>query len=373
MHFLRTAFVLSFITLLSFSCNKNNNTSSSSSDLPSNLQLYIVVADDDSGAVTITATATNVVSYQFYMGDDGTNEPYENTTGIYAHTYETIGTYTVEVRAYNSTGRYVKKTKQIVVQAAAPVSIGEGYSTPISYEGMSLVWNDEFEGAALSSNKWSHDIGTGCPDLCGWGNQELEYYRPENSYVAGGTFIIEAKAENFSGSNYTSTKVVTRDKFSFKYGRVDIRAVLPQGQGIWPAFWMLGANHSSIGWPQCGEVDIMEMIGGSGRETTVYGNVFWDNNGVTDQRGEYTLSSGIFSDEYHVFSIIWDENQIRWFVDDQQFHSFPITEETRNEFHNEFYLIMNVAVGGIWPGSPDATTEFPQRMSVDYIRVFQQN
>lgn len=243
-----------------------------------------------------------------------------------------------------------------------------GYETPLTYEGMSLVWQDEFDGETLNASDWTHEIGGH-----GWGNNELQYYTNKNTSIVDGNLIIEAREESFGGKKYTSSRLVTKDKQTFQYGRIDIRAVLPQGQGIWPALWMLGNNIGSVGWPSCGEIDIMEMIGGSGREKTTHGTIHWSNqnNQHQYQGGHTTLTSGIFSDEFHVFSIVWDENEIRWLMDDDQFHSESITESTRSEFHNDFFFIFNIAVGGNWPGNPNSGTFFPQRMIVDYVRVFQ--
>jgi beta-glucanase (GH16 family) len=169
--------------------------------------------------------------------------------------------------------------------------------------------------------------------------------------------------------------MITKGKFDFKYGRVDVRAVLPKGQGLWPAIWMLGSNISSVGWPACGEIDIMEMIGGTTeREKTVFGTLHWDFNGnhaCTCDKPGYTLSAGSLHDRFHVFSITWDQNFITWYVDDVQFNKIDVTPVTLNEFHSNFFFILNVAVGGNWPGNPDGNTQFPQRMFIDYIRVFQ--
>ena len=340
-------------------------------DDPAELNLDILVYDDGSGIVVVNASALNVTEFRFFMGDD--SAPYNSVEGYYEYTYASSGSYLVEVRAYGSSGRYIKEDQRIVVPGENVVSVGEGYSTPFSYEDMDLVWNDEFSGSTLNSSYWSHDIGTGCPDLCGWGNNELEYYRPGNTIVGEGVVTIEARKEDFQGSSYTSGKIVTRNKFAAQYGRIDIRARLPIGQGIWPALWMLGTNQPTVGWPKCGEIDIMEMIGGSGRENRVSGNAFWDDNGVNDQPAAYILSEGIFADEYHVFSLIWDEQEICWLVDDQKFHNLDITTSDKSEFHNPFYIIFNVAVGGNWPGEPDASTVFPTEMKVDYIRVFEWN
>lgn len=246
-----------------------------------------------------------------------------------------------------------------------------GATSPTSYAGYSAVWGDEFDGTALNEADWTYEIGTGGN---GWGNNELQYYRRENTKVADGNLVIEAKRESFAGSQYTSSRLVTLDKQSFQFGRIDIRAVLPQGQGIWPALWMLGSNFKTAGWPDCGEIDIMEMVGGGGKENTVHGTVHWDNNGsYANYGGSTTKTSGTFSDQYHVFSILWDEDYIRWLVDNVEYHVIDIRPSALSEFRQPFFFIFNVAVGGNWPGSPDATTSFPQQMIVDYVRVFKKD
>ncbi len=337
---------------------------------PTDLIIDILVYDDGSGTVVVNAAAMNTVEYQFDM-NDGALSPYVSADGYYEYTYKTSGSYLVEIRAYGASGRYLRKEKRILVPAEDPVDVGLGYSTPISYPGMKMMWNDEFSGTTINEDNWSYDIGTGCPNLCGWGNNELEYYRSENCWVQGGVLTLEARKETFQTSEYTSGKIVTRNKQAFKYGRIDIRATMPKGQGIWPALWLLGTNQESVGWPKCGEIDIMEMVGGSGRENSVSANAFWDNNGTNDFPKLYTLSSGTFADEYHVFSLIWDEQKLTYLVDDNEYHSINITPTVMSAFHKSFYLLFNVAVGGNWPGSPDNTTIFPTRMRIDYVRIFE--
>lgn len=249
-----------------------------------------------------------------------------------------------------------------------------GYTTPTSYPNMTSIWADEFNGNNLDTTKWNYQIGDGCPNLCGWGNNELQYYKQENTSLQNGCLIIEAKEEIEGNSNYTSSRINTQNKFSFNYGRVDIRAALPVGQGIWPALWMLGDNIVTEGWPQCGEIDIMEMIGGSGQENTVHGTTHWWDNGFSaNYGGSNTLSNGIFNDEFHVFSIVWDSQFITWYLDDVQFHTIDITPPLLDELQGDFHFLFNIAVGGNWPGNPDGTTFFSQYLIVDYIRVFQDN
>ncbi len=245
----------------------------------------------------------------------------------------------------------------------------EGYTTPDNYAGYTLVWQDEFNGTAIDPTNWVHEQGAG-----GWGNNELQYYtdRPENSFVENGKLVITAKKEFFNSAPYTSARMKTQGLREFQYGRIDIRAKLPTGKGIWPALWMLGDDIATVSWPRCGEIDIMEIIGSE--PATLHGTAHWDNNGSYANYGKSTtLANGTFADEYHVFTITWDEQYIKWLLDDVQFNVIDITPNGLSEFHHEFFLLFNIAVGGNWPGSPDNNTVFPQQMKVDYVRVFQEN
>ncbi|MCU0346837.1 MAG: family 16 glycosylhydrolase [Saprospiraceae bacterium] len=243
-----------------------------------------------------------------------------------------------------------------------------GYTTPDNYDGYNLVWQDEFNGTAIDASNWVHELGNS-----GWGNNELQNYTPrsENSFVSNGKLVIEAKQESLGGAPYTSARMKTQGLREFQYGRIDIRAKLPTGKGIWPALWMLGDDIATVGWPKCGEIDIMEIIGSE--PATLHGTVHWDNGGSYANYGQSTtLTTGIFADEYHVFTIIWDDQFIRWLLDDVEYNVIDITPVGLSEFHNEFFFLFNIAVGGNWPGSPDGTTVFPQQMKVDYVRVFQE-
>ena len=248
-----------------------------------------------------------------------------------------------------------------------------GYQSAASYDGYSQVWSDEFDGSEVDENNWGYDIGGS-----GWGNNELEFYTNRNAYLTDGNLVIRANKENYGGREYTSSRLKTQSKQTVNYGRIDIRAVMPQGQGIWPALWMLGSNFPTVGWPHSGEIDIMEMIGGSGRENTVHGTAHWynqSNNQNASYGGNYELPSGeTLSTNFHVFSIDWDSTSITWYLDNVQYHTMAINDSSSlAAFRKDFFFIFNVAVGGNWPQYPDASTVFPQRMVVDYVRVFQKD
>ncbi|MCC7506214.1 MAG: family 16 glycosylhydrolase [Saprospiraceae bacterium] len=249
-----------------------------------------------------------------------------------------------------------------------------GYTTPETYPGYNLVWADEFNGAALDLSNWTFEMGDGCPGNCGWGNQELQYYREDNTSVKDGYLVISAKRQNYGNREYTSSRLITKGKRQYKFGRVDIRAALPEGQGLWPALWMLGSNIDAVGWPACGEIDIMELSGNL--PNRVVGTVHYGANVSQHQyisESKYLSGNANFQDEFHVFSIIWEVDKIQFLVDDEVYHT--ITPASLNgaayPFNKNFFFIFNVAVGGTFPGNPDGSTPFPQHMIVDYIRVFQ--
>ncbi len=230
----------------------------------------------------------------------------------------------------------------------------------------SLVWSDEFNGSSLNTANWSAEIGTGSG---GWGNNELQYYtnRSQNLQVTGGNLVITALKENYGGMGYTSARIKTQNLKTFTYGKIEARIKLPTGQGLWPAFWMLGSNITSVGWPKCGELDIMERVNNN---AFVNGTVHWDANG----HAEFGRVSGNLDfSGYHVYSVEWDSSYIRWFVDGVQFNEFYIANNTGNteEFQRSFFILLNLAVGGNWPGSPNSSTPFPSQMLVDYVRVYQ--
>ena len=340
-------------------------------------------------SVRLSATTTEEVTVQYETADQSARagEDYEETSGkLSIAAGSTVGTVTVAVYGDTiSEGdeqfmlRLFGPENAIILTDEAAGTIRnddtfvpggtDGYTTPLSYSGYNLVWNDEFDASSIDQSDWGYDLGNH-----GWGNNEWQNYTNSsaNSYISDGKLIIEAKKESSGGSDYSSARMLTQDKKEFQYGRVDIRAKLPKGQGIWPALWMLGGNFAEVSWPHCGEIDIMEIIGNEPNK--LHGTIHWEGqNGYNSFGGNTTLDSGDFSDEYHVFSIIWDEQKIRWFLDDQVYHEVDITPAHMTEFHQPYFFIFNVAVGGNWPGYPDATTVFPQRMFVDYIRVFQEN
>ena len=272
----------------------------------------------------------------------------------------------------NGTIRFGEATG-VIIDTDRAVYDDEGYNTNDSQAGYELVWSDEFSGASLDESSWTYELGNGCDiGLCGWGNNELQIYTDseENARLEDGKLIITARED----SPYSSTRIITKDKREFRYGRIDIRAKLPKGQGIWPAIWMLGSNIDEVSWPACGEIDIMELVGHEASRS--HGTAHWGRAGEGSQfQGNSFTISEDFADRYHVFTLLWQNNSLQWYVDETLFHTIT-TSDTQGfnyPFNEEFFFIMNIAVGGNWPGEPDETTVFPQTMEVDYIRVFQEN
>lgn len=239
----------------------------------------------------------------------------------------------------------------------------------LTSHGKQLVWQDEFDGDHLDESKWSYQIGTGD---WGWGNNEQQYYRKENVCVSDGTLKINAKKEFYQNSSYTSARIITKDKYEFHYGYVEARLKLPSISGIWPAFWMLGANIDEVNWPTCGEIDIMEAIN---TENKVYSTIHWQSN---DGQAFYpgTNESYYIVDnrqEYHTYGMLWTSEKMEFYVDDHLTVSANImTENNTNPiFTRDFYFIFNVAVGGNWPGFNIDANFSIQTMEVDYLRVYQ--
>ena len=236
-----------------------------------------------------------------------------------------------------------------------------------------LVWSDEFNGPANTlpdAAKWTYDLGAG-----GWGNQELEIYtrQPENTSLDGeGHLIIRAiKTDN---GRYTSARLKTQGKIGVKFGRIAVRMKIPRGQGMWPAFWMLGDNIKSAGWPACGEIDVMENIGKE--PSTVHGTIH--GPGYSGSKGisyKYSLPDGrSLADDFHVYSAEWSSKSITFFLDGKPYGTVTPVDLPPGAhwvYDQPFFLLLNLAVGGAWPGNPDATTRFPQTLTVDWVRVWQ--
>ena len=342
MNIQRTLFVL-LITVF-ISCSKAQSPTPDDS-APTGLTIKATVSDDNSGNVSFEAKAVNAVDYEFDFG----NGVYKSTaTGMITYKYPQAGNYTVKVLAKSAGGKLASEVINIVVKV-----------------GLSLIWSDEFNSAgAPDPAKWGYDLGTGSG---GWGNQEAQYYtnRAENVVVSNGTLKITAKAESYSGSNYTSARILTKGKFSFQYGRVDVRAKLPAGGGTWPAIWALGDDISTVGWPACGEIDIMEHVGNSLNK--VHFTLHYPGHSGGNATGTSKMIPNVTT-EFKVYSIIWTAESIVFLVDDVPQYTFP--NNSTIPYNKKFFLILNVAMGGTFGGAIDPAFK-TGTMEIDYVRVYQ--
>jgi beta-glucanase (GH16 family) len=242
--------------------------------------------------------------------------------------------------------------------------------------GWSLTWSDEFNADTINSNFWNYQV-----EEAGRFNDEWQRYTNsvENAYVQDGALVIKAihESESHGMDQYTSARLNTANKFTWKYGKIAARIKLPYSEGIWPAFWLLGANINENGgdtpWPQCGEIDILELYGSKDNGVIEANAHYADINNTHSMMGAvaYNLETGKFADDFHVFELEWNENELSWAVDGQKFAAMDITSTEFSEFHKEFFILFNIAVGGSFAGRPNDESIFPQYMYVDWIRVYQ--
>jgi hypothetical protein len=345
--------LLSIILFISCSSDSGSTDAEATTGTkPSNLVVSAAVvgqstqnpSGDGSGAVNFNISATNATSYKISFGD-GTVQ--NTTSGIVCFTYKTAGSfnYVVNVTAYN--GSNFVSTAVIIVL----------------YVATSPIWSDEFStDGAPNNSKWGYDLGAG-----GWGNNESQYYtnRADNVIVSNGSLKIIAKKEAYLGSNYTSARLLTKGKFSFKYGKVEIRAKLPAGGGTWPALWMLGDNISNVGWPACGEIDIMEYAGNRVDKVTAALH-YPGRSGGNPVVGNTTITNA--ETEFHIYSVDWREGHIKMYADNQLFLSF--SNSSNVPFNQNFFLIFNCAMGGSYGGAIDPNFS-SSTFEIDYVRVYQ--
>lgn len=227
-----------------------------------------------------------------------------------------------------------------------------------------LVWSDEFNGNYLDTNTWNYEIGTGS---WGWGNNEQQYYTDRNIKVSNGTMKITAKREDYGGMKYTSSRITTKNKKNFKYGKIEARIKMPKFKGVWPAFWMLGANQDSVGWPKCGEIDIVEAIND---ENLVYGTLHWFHDPGNNNADSGSSVAVADRTEYHVYGVEWTADKLRWYVDGKVYRTMDVSNDSFSEVRKEYFVIFNMAIGGQWPGYDIDETAFPATMEVDWVRAY---
>lgn len=339
-------YILMPLLALFSSCSKDGDGGGSGSgSAPSGLNVTAVVDAAKNGKVTFTATASNTTNYEYDFG----NGVFQNVpSGTITYQYPVSGNYIVKVTAKNSTPANISKTINITVVVE-----------------QSLVWSDEFETAgAPSASKWTYDIGRGDN---GWGNQEDQYYtnRASNVIVEGGFLKIKAVRENYMGSSFTSARLKTQGIFNFKYGKVEVRAKVPAGVGTWAAAWALGSNIQTVGWPACGELDIMEHLGRE--ENKVYGTLHYPGRSGGNADGNTRMIQNATT-EFHTYSTEWSATSIKILVDGLLIHEVP--NSSAIPFNHDFFLIVNLAMGGNF-GGPVAPSVNGGTLEVDYIRVYQ--
>jgi beta-glucanase (GH16 family) len=257
-------------------------------------------------------------------------------------------------------------TALIVITALLNACQRGGVAGAVGAGERKLLWAEEFDGNELDTSDWNYELGDGCPQLCGWGNNERQLYTRENHRLEDGKLIITARRE---GDRYTSTRITTKDKEAFRYGRIETRAKLPVGEGLWPAFWMLGQNIDEVGWPRCGEIDILEYVGREPGEifTTLHTAAGHGDDGSSKKTKFPDIEEG-----FHTYATEWTEEQIEFFVDGRSVYTFA--PEDRSEavwpFDQPFYIILNLAIGGNFGGPEVDDSIFPQEFIIDYVRVY---
>ncbi len=343
MKYIRILFCAAF-AILFFSCSKKESGSINNTP-PSNLVVNATVNPDNSGNVSFAASADNAVSYDYDFG----NGVFQTVaSGNVTYKYLSSGTYTINVIAKSAGGQIISKSITLTVRVV-----------------LGLLWSDEFDkNGAPDPAKWDYDLGIGTG---GWGNAELQYYtsRRENSVVENGVLKIKAIKESYSGSAYTSARLVSRGKFAFKYGKVEARAKLPAGGGTWPAIWMLGNNIGTVSWPACGEIDIMEHVGNDLNK--IYGTLHYPGRSGGNADGGNKIIPNVTTD-FHIYSLEWSPASIKMFADDQLIHS--VANSSSLPFNQDFFFILNVAMGGNFGGTVDAAFT-NAALEIDYIRVYQ--
>ncbi len=347
MKYFKNIVILISSLFILLSCKKAGEGSNANNIAPANLVITSIVSTDGSGNVSFTATATNAVSYDYEFGNGAVKTVASGSTD-YQYTNAGTNTYTVTVTAKSSGGLTLKKSVQVMVTVNAVVP--------------GLFWSEEFNvNGAPDPAKWGYDLGAG-----GWGNNELEYYtsRPENAVVENGILKIKAIKETYNGSAYTSARLLSKDKFAFKYGKVEVRAKIPAGVGTWPAIWMLGSDIATAGWPACGEIDIMEHVGKT--LNTIYGTLHYPGRSGGNADGNTKVIANATT-EFHIYTVDWTAASIKIYVDNILYHT--VTNSAAIPFNHDFFLILNIALGGDFGGPVDAAFT-NATMEVDYIRIY---
>ncbi|MFZ1786539.1 MAG: family 16 glycosylhydrolase [Ferruginibacter sp.] len=343
--------ILTGLFFILASCTKgDSNQAANTQTAPSNLVVNASVSVDGSGNVSFTASATNAISYVYEFGNGVIlTVPSGNT--VYRYTLTGTNTYTVKVTATSSSN--------LSISRSIPVTVNVVPTAPV------LVWSDEFDvDGTPNPAKWGYDIGTGSG---GWGNNELQYYtsRPDNVIVNGGLLKIIAKKETYMGSAYTSARLLSKGKYSFTYGRIEVRAKFPTGVGTWPAAWMLGDNINTAGWPACGEIDIVEHLGRDLNK--IYGTLHYPGHSGGSANGN-TIVIPDATSAFHTYIVDWSASEIKIYVDSQLYHT--VANSAAIPFNQNFFILLNMAMGGNFGGAVDPAFT-SATFEIDYVRVYQ--
>jgi beta-glucanase (GH16 family) len=342
--------MLLFVALLSCSSGESKGET-----IPPNIESKLVINAEvagttaqlpngnGSGLVNFNISSNDATTFKIVFGD---GETLETSTGVFTHTYSLSGTKTfdVQVTAFNGL-KYLNATKSIVVFVAT-----------------TQIWADEFDvDGAPNSDKWGYDLGAG-----GWGNNEPQYYtnRLENAVVKNGVLKINTIKENYLGSSYTSARLQTSGKFSLKYGKVEFRAKLPADAGTWPALWMIGSNITTVGWPACGEIDVMEHVGN--QLNKIYSTLHHPGHSGANGDGSTKMISTATS-EFHIYTVDWRADAIKFYIDNNLFYTF--SNSANLPFNQNFFLIINCAIGGNFGGAIDPNF-ISSTFEIDYVRVY---
>lgn len=312
----------------------------------------------------ITATATIVVTgiLAACTSDSSSSGPAEEPPACSSSYIDT------PAEPESSSSATEPKFSSVTLQSSSSDKVTEPAEVTSSSSSSPYLWHDEFD--FVDTTQWSFETGAS-----GWGNNEWQYYtnRSENAFVQDGVLHIRANKEDYEGVQYTSARMTTKGKFSFTYGTIEARIALPTGNGIWPAFWMLGENIDAVSWPACGEIDIIEAVND---ENVVYGTNHWQYEGGHAQYGNstkdyYGTSKVLDITQFHNYKMVWNEKLIAMYVDDFKYQEIAIenAKDGLEAFHKPQFLILNVAVAGNWPGFDVDDAQFPNEMLVDYIRV----
>ena len=316
--------------------------------------------NDNNHVVFANESSGDYYSLNWDFGQ-GSKESTSNKTKTFEVYYPEAGNYTVTLTVKDNNGNSANQSKTVVIEQNDPNYNPDG----------NLVWSDEFNGNTINTDNWTFETGDG-----GWGNQELQNYtNGDNAHIADGKLVITARKvnDNKVAGSYTSTRMISLGKQEFTYGRMEIKAKLPSGTGIWPAIWMLGANINTVGWPACGEIDIMEYVGFE--PNTIHATVHTPSGYAGDGNGS-SAALETAEEEFHIYGMIWDEDKIQFYVDTQDNITHTYSPSNKNAenwpFDKHHFFILNIAVGGTWGGAQGIDNSiFPQTMEIDYVRVYQ--